>query len=768
MQTSHLWETHRVSESMVETSYRTCPLCEATCGLEITHEAGRVVRIRGDRDDVFSHGFICPKGSTLRQLQEDPDRVRTPLVKRDGAFVPVSWDEAFAEIERRLLPVIETHGGNAVATYLGNPSAHNLASMFVGPLLRSIGTTNRYSASTVDQMPKQVSAGLMFGTALSIPIPDIDRTDHLLMLGANPYASNGSLMTCPDYPGRIEALQARGGKLVVVDPRRTKTAEVADEHLFIRPGTDAFFLFALVHVLVDEGLVDLGSVGEWVNGLAEVETLARDFAPEAVAPVCGIDAATIRRTARELAAAPTAAVYGRIGTCTQEFGTLASWLVDVLNVLTGNLDRPGGAMFTTPVAGGATTNGRPGVGRGITLGKYRTRVSGLPGAFGELPVVALAEEILTPGDGQVRALITVAGNPVLSTPNSAQLDAALATLELMVSVDIYVNETTRHADVILPVPGPLQRPHYDTALYQLAVRNVGNYSPATFRLDADGEEGGGRYGELNEWEILAKLALIVQGAGADADPAIVDDLMITSMVESGIANRNGRIHGRDRDEILDALAASGRRGPERILDFQLRTGPYGDGFGDDGLSLDVLIEHPHGVDMGPLEPRMPDVLRTATGRIELAPAELVADVARLRAAYERLADHDTLVLVGRRDLRSNNSWMHNVEVLVKGKPRCTMHVHPDDASRLGLTDGGRAKVASRVHAVEVPVEVTDSVMKGVVSIPHGWGHDGEGVELAVARRYAGVNTNLLTDDRQFDVLSGNAALNGVPVTISPC
>ena len=727
---------------MPETTYRTCPLCEATCGLEVTHEDGRVVRIRGDRDDVFSHGFICPKGSTLKQLQEDPDRLRTPLVKRDGAHVPVSWHEAFAEIEARLLPIMEAHGRNAVAAYLGNPIVHNIgATLFVAPLLRALGTTNRYSATTVDQMPKHISAGLMFGTALSIPVADIDRTDYFLVLGANPYASNGSLMTAPDLPGRIEAMQARGGKLVVVDPRRSKTAEVADEHLFIRPSTDAFFLFGLVHALLDEGLASLGAVGDWVNGLDVIESLAADFSPEAVAPVCGIDAPIIRRIARELAAAPAAAVYGRIGTCTQEFGTIASWLVDVVNVLTGNLDTPGGMMFPTPVHGGPTTVGNPGRGRGMSIGKYRTRVSGLPGAVGELPVVALAEEILTPGDGQVRALITVAGNPVLSTPNGAQLDAALGSLDFMVSVDIYLNETSRHADVILPPPGPLQRPHFDAALYRLAIRSVANWSEPTFPLED---------GELDEWEILAKLALIAMGQGADADPAIVDDQMLEQLLAGN----------EDADVLRDAVA--GRRGPARLVDLQLRTGPFPD------VSLDVLLENPHGIDRGAMQSRVPEVLRTPTGMIELAPPEIVADVERLRAARARLADHDTLVLVGRRDLRSNNSWMHNLEVLVKGKPRCTMHVHPEDASRLGLTDGANAKVASRVYAVEVPVQVTDSVMKGVVSIPHGWGHDVDGVEMAVARRYAGVNTNLLTDDRRFDALSGNAALNGVPVTVSPC
>jgi anaerobic selenocysteine-containing dehydrogenase len=711
-------------------------LCEATCGLEVTHEAGRVVRIRGDRDDVFSHGFICPKGSTLKQLQEDPDRLRTPLVKGDdGRFVPSSWDEAFAQIEARLLPIIAEHGGNAVATYIGNPTAHNIgAQLYLAPILRAIGTTNRYSASTVDQMPKQISAGLMFGTGISIPVPDVDRTDYFLVLGANPYASNGSLMTAPDIPGRMEAIQARGGKIVVVDPRRSKTAEMADEHLFIRPSTDSHFLFGLVATLFDEQLVDCGSVGEWVNGLDVLQALARSFLPETVAPVCGIPAETIRRIARELAAAPSAAVYGRIGTCTQEFGTIASWLVDVVNTLTGNLDREGGAMFTTPVAGGPTTSGTPGKGRGTSIGRFRSRVSGMPGALGELPVVALAEEILTPGDGQVRALVTIGGNPVSSTPNSAQLDTALSTLEFMVSVDIYVNETTRHADVILPVPGPLQRPHFDAALYRLAIRNVANWSDPTFPVDE---------GALEEWEILCKLALIVQGAGIDADVAQIDDVMAATMART-----------------LDSVPEG--RGPERLVDIMLRTGPFPD------VSLEVLRANPHGIDMGAMQPRVPEVLRTPSGMIELAPEQIVADVDRLRAATERLADHDTLVLVGRRDLRSNNSWMHNLEVLVKGKPRCTMHVHPDDASRLGLIDGASAKVASRVHAVEVPVEVTDSVMRGVVSIPHGWGHDVDGVEMAVARRYGGVNMNLLTDERVYDELSGNAALNGVPVTVSPC
>ena len=740
------------------TSYRTCPLCEATCGLELTVEGGEVTRIRGDRDDVFSRGFICPKGSTLKGLHDDPDRLRTPLVKRDGVFVEATWAEAWAEIERRLVPVLD-RDRDSVAIYAGNPSVHTMSGQFyVSGLIRALRTRNRFTASTVDQMPKQVAGGLMFGTGISIPIPDVDRTDYLLVLGANPYASNGSLLTAPDLPGRLEALQARGGRLVVVDPRRTRTAEQADEHVAIRPGTDALFLFALVATLFDEGLVAVGPVGEWVQGLDEVRSLAAGFAPERVATACGIEAPVIRRLARELADAPSAAVYGRMGTTTQEFGTLASWLVDVVNTLTGNLDRPGGVMFTEPATGSPTTGPRPKVGKGISLGTHRTRVRGLAGALGELPVAALAEEITTPGEGQVRALVTVAGNPVLSTPNGARLDAALGQLEFMVSIDVYLNETTRHADVILPVPGPFARTHYDVFLYRLAVRNVANYSPPTLPLGA---------GEVEEWETVLRLTAIASGQGADVDVHELDDTMAEALVRRAVADPNGPVHGRDADELLAALAP--RRGPERQLDLMLRTGPYGDGFGarSGGLSLDLLEANPHGVDFGPLRPRIPDMLRTASGLVDLAPPDLVADTARLRAALDRPQDAGQLVLVGRRDLRSNNSWMHNLEVLVNGRPRCTLQVHPDDAARLGLSAGGRAKVASRVNALEVAVEITDRIRPGVVSIPHGWGHDAPGASMGVAARYAGVNSNLLTDEEAIDPLSGTSVLNGIPVTVAP-
>jgi anaerobic selenocysteine-containing dehydrogenase len=750
-----------MSTEATRTAHRTCPLCEAGCGLEITIRADQVVRIRGDRDDVFSKGFICPKGSTLRQLHEDPDRLRRPLVRRDGVHVEVDWDEAWAEVDRRLTAVIDRHGREAVAVYLGNPSAHSLSAMLYNrTLLQGLGTRQRYSASTVDQAPKQVAAGYLFGTPVSVPVPDLDRTDYLLMLGANPYASNGSLCTAPDFPGRLEALRARGGRLVVVDPRRSRTAEAADEWVPIRPGTDALLLAAIVQVLFAEGLADPGPhVSPHLAGLDEVRAATARFTPDAVAEATGVPADTVRRLARELAGAPTAAVYGRIGTTTTEFGTLASWLVDVVNVLTGNLDRPGGAMFTLPATGGPTTRGTPGTGPGFRIGRGHSRVRGYPEVMGEYPAAALAEEITTPGEGRLRALVTVAGNPVLSTPNSRELDAALDELELMISVDIYLNETTRHADVILPPPSQLQRSHYDVLLAQFAVRNVANYSPPVLERDP---------GQPDEWEILAKLALIAQGLGADADPAVADDLAAAALVRSATSDPSSPVHSRDPDELLAELAAAGRRGPERLLDVMLQTGPYGAAFGANpgGLSLAELEAHPHGIDLGPLSPRLPEILRTPSGKVELAPLVLLDDLERLAASVPALAGR-SMVLVGRRHLRSNNSWMHNIEVLVKGAPRCTLQVHPDDAGRLGLRHGAPARVTARVGSVEAPVEVTDAIRPGVVSLPHGWGHGQPGTRLRVAAERAGVNSNVLADHEALDPLSGTSVLNGIPVTVEP-
>lgn len=739
--------------------FRICPLCEATCGLEITVHGRRATAIRGDAADVFSAGFLCPKAAALAQLDEDPDRLRLPLVRRNGQLVPASWDEAFAEVERRLLPIIAEHGSDAVAVYLGNPNVHNLSLTVYGQvLLRALRTKNIYSASTVDQIPKQLASGLMYGTFTTVAVPDIDRTDFLLMLGANPFDSNGSLWTVPDFPGRLRALQKRGGQCVVVDPRRSRTAEAADQHVFIRPGTDAHFLMAIVHTLFAEDLVDLGKLNGHVTGVEEVKKAAAEFAPERVESTCQIPAAATRDLARRLAGAERAVVYGRIGTCTQEFGTLASWLVDVCNALTGNLDRPGGALFPLAPGFAANSHGTPGIGRGVRTGRRHSRVRGAPEVQGDLPVACLAEEIETPGDGQVRALITIAGNPALSTPNGERLGRALASLDFMISLDLYLNETTRHADVIFPGLSPLEESHFDAVFNQFACRNAARYSPPLFPAPAN---------RPLEWQTLLRLAGIVSGQGAGTDLTALDDFVALTQVQRAVASSQSPVHGRSPQEIIAALAP--RRGPERIVDLALRSGPYGDGFGTNpgGLSLTRLEAHPHGIDLGPLAPRLPDVLRTPSGRVELAPQPLLDDVSRLRSALDRHREDGELYLVGRRHLRSNNSWMHNLPLLAAGRPRCTLHVHPDDAKRLGLADGSSARVQSHAGVLLAPVEITDAIMPGVVSLPHGWGHDQPDTRLQVAGRHPGVNSNLLADERAIDPLSGNAVLNGIPVTVEP-
>lgn len=750
------------------------------CGLELSINGLQVTRIRGDRDDVFSKGYLCPKGTTLGRLHDDPDRLRTPVHhpdsrSGDGARpADLTWDEAWTLTQRLLTEAIDTHGRDSVAIYLGNPNVHHLdGTLFAKPLIRALGEAKVFSASTVDQRPKEVAAGLMFGTTLTVAVPDIDRTDLVVLMGANPLESNGSLATAPDWPGRLAAVRERGGEVVVIDPRRTKTAAMADAHLAIRPGADALLLAALVTELARTDRVDLGAADDFTVGIDEAIAAVAAFTPESVASHCGLDATEIRNLATKLAEADSAVLYGRIGTTTQRFGTIASWLVDLVNLCTGNLDRPGGAMFTKAAAGAANTRGTPGLGRGVRIGRFASRVRGLGETMGELPVAALAEEIDTEGPGQIKVLITVAGNPLLSTPNAGRLEEAMACLELMISVDPYLNETTRHADIVLPPPSPLERPHYDLAFTQLAVRNVANYSTPVLERSAETPE---------EWEILARLAAFAQGLGPDADPADVDGLVINTLIDAAIGDEIGPVHGRDAAELLAMLEP--RRGPERMLDLMIRTGPYGDAFGavagpveagidEQGepvmvpaLSLDVLEAHPHGIDLGPLQPRLPEVLRTPSGRIEAAPPEILADVPRLVELLEGPAP-DGLVLVGRRDLRSNNSWMHNVGVLVKGKARCTLHVHPTDAQELGLADGDPCVVSSRVGHLEVPVELTEDTSRGVVSLPHGWGHNQPGTRMSIANEHAGVNSNILTDEADVEGITGTAVLSGIPVEVTP-
>ena len=735
-------------------AWRICPLCEACCGLELDVQGDRVTAVRGDEADVFSAGYICPKGVALKDLHEDPDRLRTPMVRRNGELVPATWDEAFEEIERRLPPLLKQHGPDSVALTVGNPAVHKMSLLLYVPrVAKALGTRNVFTASTLDQIPKQLSSGLMFGHWMSVPVPDIERNDLLVILGANPMASNGSMWTVPDFRGKARALRERGGRIVVVDPRRTETAKIADEHLWIRPGADVFLLLGLVHTLFDEGLVSLRHLAPHVAGVDEVRQAASAYSPELVASRCGIHAAAIRRLARELAGSPRAALYGRIGTCTQKFGTLSSWLIDVVNVLTGQLDAPGGALFPKAAAFAANTSGRPGSGRSVEVGRRRSRVSGAPEVMGELPITCLAEEIETPeevaGPGRVRALVTIATNPVLSAPNGPRLARALDSLDFMVSVDIYLNETTRHADVILPGLSPLEDSHYDVAFPQLSCRNHARYSPPVFKAEP---------GRPAEWEILLRLAAIARGQGAHADIHALDDEQVAAQVRATA--------GPAAEAVIDAV--SGYRGPERLLELALRSGPYGDGFGrkPGGLTLAGVMAAPHGVDLGELEPRVPEVLRTTSGRIELAPPMLIDDLARVAADLQ--SPLPELVVVGRRDVRSNNSWLHNAPTLAKGPFRCTALVHPRDAERAGLVDGAVAfLVGAGGRRVRVQVQLTEDMMPGVISLPHGWGHDLPGVRLSVAAQRPGANLNALLDENARDPVSGNAVLGGVPVELLP-
>lgn len=704
---------------MATTVYRSCPLCEATCGVAITIDGDRVVSVRGDDDDPFSKGYICPKAPAIADLHHDPDRLQRPVVRDGSSWRELAWDEAFDLVAERLGAVRDAHGRDAVGLYVGNPTVHNLGLMTYGRLLvNALGTRSQFSATSLDQLPHMLAALLMFGNQLLMPVPDIDRCDLFVCLGANPLASNGSIMTAPDVRGRLKAIRERGGRVIVLDPRRTETAEKADRHLFLRPGSDAVLLLAMIHVVFAEERVRLGRVP--ASGLSELREVAAEWTPERAAPITGVAAGDIRELARALATTPRAVLYGRIGVCTQELGGLAAWLCYAINALTGHLDEPGGLMFTSPAIDLVPLAPMFGIHGGFA--RWTSRVSGKPEFGGELPMAVLAEEIETPGAGQIRALVTMAGNPVLSAPGGPRLERALGQLDFMVAIDPYINATTRLADVILPPASLLERSHYDLALNAFAVRNVAKYSPATFE-----RPGHARH----DWEIC---------------------LALWRRLALGRLGRAGRVPGRLIERVL------GKLGPEPMIDLALRTGPR-------RLSLRALRDAPHGLDLGPLEPRFPGRLATADRTVHLAPREYLADLARLRARHAA-PPTGGLVLIGRRHLRSNNSWMHNSERLVKGPARCTLLIHPDDAAARGIADGGTARVSTGSGSIELPVEVTDEMMRGVVSVPHGWGHGRRGIQLRVATATPGQSINDIIDPAVVDELSGTAALSGQAVEVA--
>jgi anaerobic selenocysteine-containing dehydrogenase len=698
------------------------------CGVEVELEGKEIVSVRGDKNDVFSRGHVCPKATALKDLYDDPDRLKQPVRRVGDRWEPMSWDDAFTEVVDRIDQIQREHGRDAVGIYLGNPNAHNFGTLVFGPpFLRTLGSKNRFSATSCDQLPLMVASYFMFGHQLLFPVPDVDRTDFMMILGANPLASNGSIMAGPGIKKRLEGIGRRGGKVVVVDPRRSETARIADEHVFIRPGTDALFLLGLLHEVCAAG-IDLGRLSSSTKNVERVLQIAKRYPPSQTEAVTGVSADTVKRLARELREAPKGVLYGRMGTSTQEFGTLCMWLINVINAVTGNLDEPGGSMFSTPAIDVLQAAGGFGAGRG-SYGRWRSRIRDLPEFGGELPSAVMAEEILTEGEGQIRAMITLAGNPVLSTPNGGQLDQAYASLDFAVSIDFFINETSRHADIILPPVSPVERSHYDLALYLTAVRNVAKYSPPPFSLDGD---------QYDDWEILTELS-------------------------SRLAARR---HGKLSKQYLSARAAQ-KAGPERVLDIGLRFGPYGKRLNPlgTGLSLQKLRKNPQGIDLGPLQSNFPQRIPEKHGPIDLAPDLFVEDLDRLQARFSDPAGDGQLVLIGRRHLRSNNSWMHNAQRLMKGKNRCTLMIHPDDAERIGVKSGDMVRVSSRVGQVSAPAEVTSDMMAGVVSLPHGFGHGRDGVQLRVATSHPGVSVNDLTDERSLD-MSGNAAFSGVPVTVA--
>ncbi len=709
------------------THYIACNLCEAICGLEITLEGGQIKFIKGDYDDPISKGHICPKAVALQDVYNDPDRLRTPMQRTGNRWQPISWNRAYEEVTTQLQGIRHEHGNNAVAIYLGNPTVHNLDAMLFGPqFFRTLKTKNRYSATSVDQLPEQLVSLLMFGHSLLIPLPDLDRTDFHIIFGANPVVSNGSLMTAPGVRKRLQAIRQRGGKLVVVDPRKTETAAIADSHLFIRPATDVFMLLAMLHVVFREKLHTLGNVSGFTRGMNEIRDLVRDYPPENVATITGVSADNIESLVRDFCNAESASCYGRIGVSTQQHGTLTQWLITVFNCVTGNLDVPGGSMFSKPALE-VVNRGHSGK-KGFA--DEFTRVRKLPNFNGEFPVAALAEEIITSGEGQIRALVTSAGNPILSTPNGKQLDKALAELEFMVSIDIYLNETTRHADIILPPLMSLERSHYDVAFQALAIRNGARYSQAVFKASKE---------QRSDAQIFTELAWRMQAVNGSAK--------ISGWLKKVFAQRFGR---------------------EWIINKKLKQGPYS---GSHGLNLNKLKQNPHGIDLGPLQTSLPERLLTTDKTINLVPPEFVSGLKRLDESLSSASQDPgkpefDLLLIGRRDPRTNNSWLHNSYRLVKGKQRCLALVHPQDARSRNILEGDMVQVSSRVGTIIIPAALSNDMMPGVISIPHGWGHKMKGTELKIAKDHAGVNSNILTDERLLDTVSGNAALNGVPVCLA--
>ena len=692
--------------------YRTCNLCEAMCGLEITYKEKKVISIVGDKKDPLSKGFICPKSLALKDLYEDPDRLKTPIKRTENGWQEISWTEAFDEVEIQIKKIQEKYGNNAVATYQGNPNVHNVGSMlYGGPFLKSLKTKQKYSATSADQLPHHIASLKMFGHQMLIPIPDIERTDYLLILGANPGASNGSLLTAPGFPQKIKSIQKRGGKVINIDPRFTETSKISSQHLYINPGKDALFLLSLLHVIFDQGIEEKTHLSNYLKGIEEIKEIVKEYSPKKTALLIGIDSLEIQKIAKDFMNSKTAVCYGRMGVSTQEYGGICQWLINVLNIVTNNMDKVGGAMFTKPAIDLVYMTGIQGkVGN---FDRYRSRVHNLPEYSGELPVATLADEILTEGEGQIKMFICTAGNPVLSAPNGKKMEKALEKLDFMVSIDIYLNETSKYANIILPTTNGLETLHYDLVFHQLAIRNTAKLSEVLFEKDEN---------QKHDWQILNELTERIT-------------------------------------EKKNSLT------PEMMLDNMFQYSPYKEA----NLSVNKLKENPNGIDLGSLQPLLIKRIFTVDKKINVSPKIFIDDLKRLnKELYKDTKEEETkypFALIGRRHLRNNNSWMHNSKLLMKGKNRCTVLMSSKDANNLSITDHQKIKIISNVGSIELPVEISDEMKEGVLSIPHGFGHNRNGTKIKLAEENAGESINDLTDDNKIDKLTGNANFSGTRVKV---
>ena len=707
----------------IKTHYRACNICEATCGLVVKYQKNKIISIKGDKNDPLSKGHICPKGVAIQDVHYDPDRLKQPVKRSKNGWQPITWDQAFAEVATNIRNIQSKYSKDAVAFYTGNPTVHNLGAMLFMPMFsKMLKTKNRYSATSLDQLPDQLASYLMFGHQLLVPVPDLDRTDCLLIIGANPVVSNGSMMTAPKVADRLKIIRKRGGVIINIDPRFTETSKICDQHIYINPATDVYLLLAMINQVFANKLETLGHLETFTSGLDEVKQLTKEYTPQAVSTITGIDATIITSLVDRFCQAKSACCYTRFGASTQKFGTLTQWLGNVLCMITANIDKEGGLMFTKPafdILAKASKNPNRKV-----FGKHHSRLRKLPSFAGELPVSAMAEEIMTPGNGQIKMLIANSGNPVLSTPNSDEMDKALSKLDYMVSIDFYINESSRHANIILPPTSTLERPHYNLAFHTLAVRNTAKFTEELFKPEKDAR---------SDMQIFVELWSRLQPSG------------IINKLKTWLIKRK-----------IYKIAESG------IVDLGLKNGPYPD------IDIDKLKQSKHGIDLGALEPCLPDRLFTVDKQINLLPEAIKSDLKRMSDSFQQKTTANKefdLQLIGRRDPRTNNSWMHNSYRLVKGKNRCIAHIHPNDAQTHNLTNGDIIKVSSKITSLSIPVLVTENIKTGVVSIPHGWGHVFADTEIQIAKKHAGVNINKLMDETEIDELSGNAVLAGVAIKI---